>query len=169
MAPCGPAPDDISRKESPSQQTTTSYGNPTLRRDRTEGSHQLLRWIERKSPNSLVMLPKGRRNREEGWCICLARHAPFTGSDRGKQIENPFELPSHPEWMCVCTTLRRPWRGRRRRTDPSQTEGTPEEQSRADGPLSHPARGRPSLYRIAVGPPLAKQEVSGSVFVAADD
>lgn len=28
MAPCGPAPDDISGKDPPSQQTSTSYGNP---------------------------------------------------------------------------------------------------------------------------------------------
>lgn len=45
------------------------------------------------------------------WCICLARHAPFTGSNRGgkrrrrrEKKDQPFELLSHPEWVRVCTT-----------------------------------------------------------------
>lgn len=48
----------------------------------------------------------------------------------GRVMENPFELPSHPELVCIYTTPRRPCTGRPRQTNPSQTEGTAEEQSR---------------------------------------
>lgn len=89
MAPYGPAPDDISRKESPSQQTTTSYGNLMLSWQKFRGLQHQQRWIERKPSNSLAMLPKwlrlGRRmmhlfgkarfiHRGESWKIPLSFH-----------------------------------------------------------------------------------------------
>ena len=139
LLPCGPAPDDISRKESPSQQTTTSYGNPMLvvswQKSRGGGSNNKDE-SKRKTSNSLAMLPK--RLRLGSRMMHLFGEACFV--HRGRVMENPFELPSHPERVCIYTTPRWPYAGRPRQTNPSQTRGD------SRGTLRHPAGGKASHH-----------------------
>lgn len=55
-------------------------------RDRNWGLQQEQRWIEGKTSSSLAMLPKRLRLGGGWWCVCLARHAPFTGASHGKSL-----------------------------------------------------------------------------------
>lgn len=98
------------------------------------------RWIERKTPSSLATLPKRLRlGRTMMHLFGEARSI-----HRGESWKIPLSF--HPtQSECIYTTPRRPCAGRPRQRNLSQTEGTPEEQRGAEGQLSHPARGTPSL------------------------
>lgn len=65
-------------------------------------------------------------------CVCLAGHAPFTLL----VMEKPFELPSHPDLVCIYTTPRRP-----RTFKTHKPEGT-KESDRGGSLPTYPARGK---------------------------
>lgn len=96
IAPRGPAPDDISRKQLPSKQTMASYGKSLLwvlwLNSRWK---QQQRWMEAWCPwwCYLSDSPSARRG---GCCVCLARNASFTS--RSWKIPRSF-LPTRSEWI----------------------------------------------------------------------
>lgn len=108
IAPRGPAPDDISRKQLPSKHTTASYGKSLLwvlwLNSRWK---QQQRWMEAWCPwwCYLSDSPSARRG---GCCVCLARNASFTRVGHGKSLgaffppvaseylHNPHATPNNP-------------------------------------------------------------------------
>lgn len=99
IAPRGPAPDDISRKQLPSKQTTASYGKSLLwvlwQKSAVEATTKM-----NGSLVSLVMLPQWfpLSARRGGCCVCLARHASFTRASHGKSL-GAFFPPVASEYL----------------------------------------------------------------------